>query len=104
MARIPGGPDELYDLVNDPEETNNLIYDPAAAEMRQQLRGELVGWFARWVNPDIDGARELNTGYGQLCRPGIYSDGQAVFAEEDSFRQALDKATENLDLKTGEQP
>lgn len=104
VARIPGGPDELYDLVNDPDEKINRIYDPEAAPIRQQLRKELLGWFAKWVDPNVDGARELNTGYGQLCRPGVYSNGQAVFAEEDSFRQALDKATENLDLKTGEQP
>ena len=104
VARIPGGPDELYDLVNDPEEKNNLIYDPAAANVQQQLRGELVGWFARWVNPDLDGARELNTGYGQLCRPGVYSEGKPVFAEEDRFRQALDRSTAQLKLNTGEQP
>ena len=104
MARIPGGPDELYDLVNDPEEKNNLIYDPAAANVQQQLRGELVGWFARWVNPDLDGARELNTGYGQLCRPGVYSEGKPVFAEEDRFRQALDRSTAQLKPNTGEQP
>ena len=104
VARIPGGPDELYDLVNDHEEKCNRIYDPATASVRQQLRKELLGWFAKWVDPNVDGARELNTGYGQLCRPGIYSEGGEVFAEEFSFRKALDRAAENLELKTGEQP
>ena len=104
VARIPGGPDELYDLVLDPDEKVNRIYDPEVSHIRQQLRKELLDWFAKWVDPNVDGARELNTGYGQLCRPGIYSDGRPVFAEEDNFRMAIDTATKNLDLKTGEQP
>lgn len=104
VCRIPQGPDELYDLVHDPEEKNNLIYDPAAAPMREQLRSQLIGWFAQWVDPRVDGARECNTGYGQLCRPGIYSEGKVVFSEEDSFRRAMDMAIDHLELTTGEQP
>ena len=104
VARIPGGPDELYDLVNDPDEKNNLIFDPTAAPIRQQLRGELIGWFHQWVDPRIDGARELNTGYGQLCRPGIYSEGKPVFAEEERFRRAFAQSAEELKLDTGKQP
>ena len=104
VARIPAGPDELYDLANDPEEKNNLIFAPECAAIRTQLRSELIEWFTKWVDPRIDGSHELNTGYGQLCRPGIYSEGKEVFAEEDAFRTAIEKAANDLELITGEQP
>jgi len=32
-VHCPADPDQLYDLVNDPEETNNLAPDPRAAEV-----------------------------------------------------------------------
>lgn len=104
VARIPSGPDELYDMINDPGEKNNRIHDPALADVRCRLRSELQIWFAKWVDPAIDGSHELNTGYGQLCRPGVYSEGKPVFAEEDSFRKASEQATNELKLETGEQP
>ena len=104
VARIPCGPDELYDLVNDPGETRNLIDDPAATDARCRLRAMLTEWFAEWVDPRIDGAREANTGYGQLCRPGIYSGGKAVFAEEERIRSAVARAVDGMELKTGKQP
>jgi N-acetylglucosamine-6-sulfatase len=33
--------DELFDIKNDPEEQNNLIYDPAFQDMKQQLQDRL---------------------------------------------------------------
>ena len=37
--------DELYDLRNDPDETRNLIADPALADVREALDGEMAIWF-----------------------------------------------------------
>lgn len=104
VCRIPYGPDELYHLTEDPDEKCDLICDPAAASVRRQLRSQLTDWFAKWVDPAVDGARELNTGYGQLRRPGVCSGGEPVFAEEDSFRQAICRAVGALELTAGEQP
>ncbi len=104
VARIPGGPDELYHLTEDPDEKTNLIFDASRASVRRELRRQLLDWFAKWVDPAVDGARELNTGYGQLCRPGIFSGGAEVFAEEESFRRAIEAAADTLELNTGEQP
>jgi N-sulfoglucosamine sulfohydrolase len=36
--------EELYDLENDPEETINLAYDPAYADVRKGLEKELMSW------------------------------------------------------------
>ncbi|MBT3374195.1 MAG: sulfatase-like hydrolase/transferase [Lentisphaerae bacterium] len=36
--------DELYDLETDPHEMTNRINDPAAANIRAQLRGQLLAW------------------------------------------------------------
>lgn len=104
ILRIPGGPDELYNIAEDPDEKNNLIFDQSYTAVRRQLRKELFEWFSRWVDPGIDGAYQLNTGYGQLCRPGVFSDGNEVFAEEENFRRAIETAANNLNLITGEQP
>jgi len=37
--------DELYDLVNDPDETKNLIDDPSTGEVRSQLVEALATWY-----------------------------------------------------------
>lgn len=42
----PRGPEELYDLANDPWETQNLAMDPAFAETREEMRGVLERWLA----------------------------------------------------------
>lgn len=56
------GPHELFDLVNDPEEQENLIDVPSRARLRAELQGELTAWFARYVEPDKDGLKEPDTG------------------------------------------
>ncbi|MEA4823469.1 MAG: sulfatase-like hydrolase/transferase [Clostridiaceae bacterium] len=80
VVRYPYGPDELYDLICDPDETQNRIEDPAYAALRVTMRAELESWFVRYADPPIDGARSGVTGSGQLCRPGIYAKGKPVFA------------------------
>ena len=35
---------ELYDLVNDPNEFNNLIGKPQAADIERELKGALQEW------------------------------------------------------------
>lgn len=104
VCRLPYGPDELYNLAEDPDEKRNLIDEDAAAPEKERLRGELTAWFASWVDPNVDASRECNTGYGQLCRPGVYSQGAPVFSEEKSYRQAIRKAIDNLEQTSGEQP
>ena len=47
--------EELYDLGADPDESNNLIHDPAHEEIRQRLRRRLAGWMAATADPLLDG-------------------------------------------------
>ena len=46
VHRYPYGPHELYDLVHDPNEEQNLVTDAAYAEKIVELRGHLEDWFA----------------------------------------------------------
>ena len=66
VRRYPAGPDELYDLVNDPQEHVNLIDDPAQAERVADMAARLEGWFDRYVDPALDGSKEAVTGKGQI--------------------------------------
>lgn len=37
--------DELYDLVKDPQETNNVIHDPAYADIEKMLKDRMLTWY-----------------------------------------------------------
>ena len=66
VRRHHDGPSELWDLVNDPDERQNLIDDPAQAPRVRELRGMLDEWFARYVDPDLDGLNQQVNGLGQM--------------------------------------
>ncbi len=52
--RHPDGPDELYDMVDDPGESHNLAGEPGRADLREELRGRLAGFFERYADPRYD--------------------------------------------------
>lgn len=66
VHRYPDGPHELFDMVNDPDERNNLIDDPNQQSRVEQLRNELIEWFKKHVVKDIDGSKLPVTGEGQF--------------------------------------
>lgn len=70
VHRYPHGPHELYDLAADPDETRNLIGDPASAEIRRELARGLDAWFSRYVIPAADGSRLPVNGNGQAAPLG----------------------------------
>ena len=82
IHRYPDGPHELYDLVNDDDERNNLVDDPAQADRIQDLKKQMEDWFTQYVIPDKNG-REYNvTGSGQLRPVGRkWEDGQEPFIQ-----------------------
>ena len=49
--------DELYDLVNDPRETTNLIGDPDLSLHRSVMKKVLDEYFGRYEDPEKTGAR-----------------------------------------------
>jgi choline-sulfatase len=83
IHRYPYGPNELYNLANDPDEAHNLIADTSTIETAAQLKSELDQWFDRYADPRLDGTREAVYGKGQLTLAG--SGGQGRKAHEDDW-------------------
>jgi arylsulfatase A-like enzyme len=54
IRRFPEGPDELYDLSNDPGETDNLVGKPEFATVQKRLAGRLDAFFAQYADPKYD--------------------------------------------------
>lgn len=75
VVRYPYGPNELYDLETDPGETKNLLKEGGFEELEQDMRLRLENWFAKYVNPEIDGAREAVFGSGQTGLAGLWGKG-----------------------------
>jgi len=76
IVRYPYGPNELYDLEQDPGETTNLINKDAWQKQAQQMRQMLEEWFAKYVDPAIDGAKEAVFGSGQTGLAGLWGAGK----------------------------
>lgn len=75
VRRWPDGPDELYPLTEDPDETTNVIEVPAQQGIRAELDAQLESWFDRHSDPEHDGRRFPVAGPGQLDRdhvPGAF--------------------------------
>ncbi len=66
--RYPAGAHELYNMIEDPGERNNLFIQPGYADRIRILRQEMDDWFDRYVDPELDGSRLPVTGYGQRDR------------------------------------
>lgn len=79
IHRYPEGPDELYDLVNDPDEYSNLIEEPSLNPLINSLYNELMKWFDSYVDPKVDGLKEPVTGRGQIALCGEHEDGSVAF-------------------------
>lgn len=82
VHRYPYGPHELYDLVADPDERQNLIDVDAHQAQRQTLQAELEAWFLRYVDPARDGTHEAVMGRGQLNVVGPAAQGRQRFAND----------------------
>jgi arylsulfatase A-like enzyme len=82
VHRYLSGPNELYDLVNDPRERNNLVEHQDQVSRVGEMRGILETWFARYVRPEKDGRDIGVSGSGQLRPVGKgWEDGSPRFAE-----------------------
>jgi len=54
-AERPIAFEQLYDLVFDPNEADNLASDPGTAQIRAELRARLDGWMRATADPLLDG-------------------------------------------------
>lgn len=81
ILRIPYGPDELYHLTQDKDEDKNLADNEEYADIIAGMKKQLVQWFWKYTDPAVDAAHERVTGFGQMCRPGIYADRTDIFCD-----------------------
>ncbi len=79
VHRYADGPNELYDIKNDPGEEVSLAGNAKYRTIEDEMRQRLMEWFARYLDPDRDGAHEMVTGLGQLGFCGRYADGKGSF-------------------------
>ena len=79
VHRYPYGPHELYDLVNDPDERHNLVEELEQHQRIEKMRQWLADWFARYVDPAVNGASLPVTGAGQRTRIGPQNCGENCF-------------------------
>ena len=82
VHRYPYGPHELYNLGDDPDERDNLIDDESKSNTKVSMKAMLDDWFARYVDPRVDGAREAVYGKGQLALAGPAGRGAKAFADD----------------------
>ncbi len=82
VHRYPDGPHELYDLVNDADERQNLVDDPAHVDRKKDLREQMETWFDEYVIPGKDG-KPLFVGGGQSRPVGV---GQGEGADAFSYK------------------
>ncbi len=79
VHRYPYGPNELYDLANDPDEEHNLAGDAGHRSRMEALRGEMQAWFHQYADPRVDGTREPVTGKGQIDLAGVRNEGRPAY-------------------------
>ena len=79
IHRYAYGPHELYDLNNDPKETNNLVANQEFTKTLEKLRNRLSAWFRQYVDPECDGVLEAVTGKGQRGLCGVKANGEENF-------------------------
>ncbi len=87
VVRYPYGPNELYDLETDPKETKNLLKEGGFEELEHDMRLRLENWFAKYVNPEIDGAKEAVFGSGQTGLSGLWGKGVSGHSCDDYIRE-----------------
>lgn len=79
VHRYPYGPHELYSLIDDPDEKNNLVEEKSCDQIVTKMRGQLDEWFCEYADPELDGARQATKGRGQLDIVGPAGKGRKAF-------------------------
>ncbi len=82
VHRYPGGPHELYDLVEDPDERENVVAEEERRPIVRRMRRRLAAWFERYVSARTDGLRCPVDGYGQTEKIGPETPPESAFSGE----------------------
>lgn len=92
IIRYPYGPNELYDLEEDPGEQNNLLKQGGFERLEQTMRLRLEKWFAQYVNPEIDGTKEAVFGSGQVGLAGLWGTDVPAHSCDDYIKESTNYA------------
>lgn len=95
IHRYIHGPNEFYDLKNDPAEQNNLCGNPDYADMENDMKNRLDKWFETYVDPSKDASKEIVTGYGQLGVSGENADTENPFYFNNAIADVIEKLNDN---------
>jgi arylsulfatase A-like enzyme len=79
VHRYDCGLNELYDMMNDPDERRNLVDAKDRQNLIVELRNRLSNWFAEYVLPARDGVHAPVSGQGQLGPIGTELTGESAF-------------------------
>jgi arylsulfatase A-like enzyme len=90
IHRYPYGPHELYDLVADPTEENNLVDSAEHRSCKEAMQANLDAWFVRYVDPARDVAHEAVYGRGQVGIVGPGATGKQRFADDVVYLSEID--------------
>lgn len=81
VIRYPYGPNEFYDLEEDPGEDCNRYEDEGCQTVIKEMKRQLELWFLQYADPRIDGTREPVLGGGQAHMAGLLGPGIHVYGE-----------------------
>jgi arylsulfatase A-like enzyme len=85
--RAADGPEELYNLKDDPGEQHNLAAEPSCRSRALELQGVLRDWFAGCVDPRLDAWDRPVSGRGQLQPVGTGADETAIYYSGEQERR-----------------
>lgn len=94
IKRYPYGPNELYDLLKDPGERNNLLLtgEKKWEDLKESMDYRLEQWYLKYVNPQIDGAKESVYGCGQVNLAGLWSQGETSYGCDEYIDKKLKRS------------
>jgi len=81
VHRYPFGPNELYNLREDPDEEHNRIGEKGSERRVFEMKALLDDWFDRYADPRLDGSRLPVTGRGQSGLVGPAGRGRNPFGD-----------------------
>ena len=76
------GCNQLFNLIEDPDEERNLATIPKFGKIMKELRILMEDWFLEYSDPEMDGRKERVTGRGQLAPIGSQATDDARFADD----------------------
>lgn len=89
LIRRYEGPNELFDMASDPDETNNIVDDELYTDVIMELDNWLLQWFRTHADPEMDAFNKPVSGRGQLRPVGGHSADVPIYYDASTERRPL---------------